>query len=539
MDHQATEELSFLSAAVPRSFLAWVPFLWSRVLFPGPPVLSYATTGRTPIPSLLQAPARVRRGGSWLLLVVVPGLLLYPCLSFLLFEPDEGRYAEIPREMLARGEWVVPYLQGEPYLDKPPLLYWLVMASYRWCGVHDWSARLVPALAVHGCILLTYGLGRRLVGERGAFWGALTLTLAPGFMSVGRLLVLDGLLALWVTLALLAGFAALEGQRLRWGWWLLAATACAGGILTKGPIALVLVILPLVACRWLSGLACCPGRKGWLAFAAAAGALSVPWYALACFRVPEFAGYFFWRHNVLRFLSPFDHQEPVWFYLPLVAVGLLPASLLAIPFIRFLGSGTPEAAQRRSAALGFLLLAGGWCVLFFSLSGSKLPTYILPAFPPLALAMGAYIGGSRWPSRRLSHAVAGLTFLTLVGAHYLVLPWYAHFHSPMSRADTMARYCADPATPVVCYPRNCDSVSFYLGRDDLRSYRSKEIAALLTFLQAQPRTVVLFTHRHSPESLRHALPPGLRLVGMIPVSKSWASILRVEECYMGIVEREG
>jgi 4-amino-4-deoxy-L-arabinose transferase-like glycosyltransferase len=174
----------------PQSFLAYLPYIWSRVLFGG------------------CAPGGERvRGRALLFLLIVPGALLYPCLSFLLFEPDEGRYAEIPREMLVRGEWVVPYLQGEPYLDKPPLFYWLVMGSYRLFGVHDWSARLVPALAVHACIIVVYLLGRRRFGERAAFWGALSLALAPGFISVGRLLVLDGVLTLWVTLSL---FGALE-----------------------------------------------------------------------------------------------------------------------------------------------------------------------------------------------------------------------------------------------------------------------------------------------------------------------------------------
>src|SRR5258707_14160667 len=139
----------------PRSFLSCLPLVWSRVLFPG------AATDRTAC-----------RWPALLLLLLLPGLLLYACMSFYLFEPDEGRYAEIPREMLQRGEWVVPYLQGEPYFDKPPLLYWLVRLSYRLFGVHDWSARLVPALAVHGCILLTYAFGRRILNERAAFWGA-------------------------------------------------------------------------------------------------------------------------------------------------------------------------------------------------------------------------------------------------------------------------------------------------------------------------------------------------------------------------------
>src|SRR5439155_9997210 len=119
------------------------------------------------------------------LLIVLPAVVLYPRLDFRLLEPDEGRYAEIAREMLVRGDWVVPHLQGEPYLDKPPLLYWLVVLSYKAFGVHDWAARVVPALAVHGTILLTYLFGRRLLGERAAFRGAILLTLAPGLVSMG------------------------------------------------------------------------------------------------------------------------------------------------------------------------------------------------------------------------------------------------------------------------------------------------------------------------------------------------------------------
>jgi 4-amino-4-deoxy-L-arabinose transferase-like glycosyltransferase len=504
---------------LPTSFLACFPWLWSQFLFPGQARSSEPVAKST-----------------WFFLLLVPGLLLYPCLSFLLFEPDEGRYAEIPREMLVRGEWVVPYLQGEPYLDKPPLFYWLVTASYRLWGVYDWSARLVPALAVHACVLAIYFLGRRLVGERPAFWGSLILMLAPGFISMGRLLVLDGLLTLWVTLALLAAFLAIQGKAMHRGWWLVAATAAALGSLTKGPIALVLLVPPLLIHLWLTKNACRLGWKAWLTLGLVVSAINLPWYGAVCWQLPEFAGYFFLKHNLLRFLMPFDHQEPVWFYGPILLAGLLPASLLAIGFIRFLISSRPEAVAQRTPALGFLVLAGGWCVLFFSMSGSKLPTYILPAFPPIALALGCYIAGSAWASSRLTRVTGGVAVAALAVAHYVVLPWYAHFHSPMSRPMDVARYCSDPEVPVVCYPRNCDSVAFYLGRDDLRNYRSKEIGALLTFLQQQPRTVVLFTHRHSPESLRHALPPGLRLTGMVPISKSWANMLRVEECYMGIVE---
>ncbi len=504
--------------ALPRSLLACLPVLWTRVLFP----------------ARVDTATRVR-GPALALLVFLPGLLLYPCLSFLLFEPDEGRYAEIPREMLLRGEWVVPYLQGEPYLDKPPLLYWLVMGSYRLLGVHDWAARLVPALAVHACILLTYLLGRRLVGERAAFWGTLTLGLAPGFLSVGRLLVLDSLLTLWVMLALLAAFEAVRGARLHRGWWLTAAVGCGLAVLTKGPIGVVLLVPPLLLHRWLTGAAWPLRGRDWLVFAAVVLGMNLPWYVAVSCRLPAFASYFLWKHNILRFLTPFDHQEPVWYYGPILLLGLLPASLLALGLLRFLFSGDPARAGRRCPEWGFTLLAGGWCVLFFSLSGCKLPTYVLPAFPSLALALGYYVTQSAWATSRWTRAVGVLAFGGLAVLHYGVVPWYADLHSPMSRAAEVRRYC--DGTPVVCYPRPCDSVAFYLGRADFRSFRSKETPALLNYLGQQPRMVLLFTHRHSPDGLRSVLPSGWRLTGMTPISKSWLSFSKTGYCHMAVLER--
>jgi hypothetical protein len=507
------------ASRIPRSLLACLPLLWTQVLFPGKPV--------RPTPP---------RWTALLLLLVIPGALLYPCLSFLLFEPDEGRYAEIPREMLVRGEWIVPYLQGQPYLDKPPLLYWLVIGSYRLLGVHDWSARLVPALAVHAGILLTYLLGRRSLGERAAFWGALALSLAPGFITMGRLLILDGLLTLWVMLSLLAAFEAVRNDRLRWGWWLLAACACGLGILTKGPVAVVLLVGPLLLHRWLAGASCHLGWRAWLMFAAVVLAVSLPWYVAVCVRLPEFAFYFLWKHNVQRFVVPFDHQEPVWYYAPIMLIGLLPTSLLGVSLVRWLVSGKPAVAERRCPELGFLVLAGSWCVLFFSLSGSKLPTYVMPAFPPLALAFGYWMAGSPWAGSAWTRGMGAAAFLVLVAGHYVGIPWFADFHSPMSRPEEVARYCAD--TPVVCYPRGCDSVAFYLGRDDLCSFRSKETAALVRHLAQQPRTVVLFTHRHSAQGLGNVLEAsGLRMTGLTPLSRSWVSLFKTEYCYMAVVEQ--
>src|SRR5207247_2362940 len=117
---------------VPRTLATLLPFWWSKVLFPAQPVADEPTRG------------------SWLdllLVIVVAALLFFGRLGAPLLEPEEARYAEVPRQMLLAGDWVVPTLHGQLYLDKPPLLYWAVMISYSLFGVHDWAARLVPALA--------------------------------------------------------------------------------------------------------------------------------------------------------------------------------------------------------------------------------------------------------------------------------------------------------------------------------------------------------------------------------------------------------
>jgi 4-amino-4-deoxy-L-arabinose transferase-like glycosyltransferase len=473
-----------------------LPFIWTHLLFPGT-----AATGEKR-PGVL----------SLLLLLAIPAILLYPCLSFHLFEPDEGRYAEIPREMLVRGEWVVPYLEGEPYLDKPPLLYWLVGLSYRVLGIHVWAARLIPALAVHGSILVTYLLGRRSLGERAAFWGALLLALAPGFTSIGRLLVLDSLLTFWVTLSIFSSFEAIRGRQLRWGWWLTAAVACGLGILTKGPVAVLLLVPPLWAHRRLAGSSSTLSWSALATFGAMTTCVALPWYVAISLKLPGFARYFLWEHNVVRFLAPFDHRQPVWFYLPILLLGLLPATLFAWPLVRYLTTLAPASALRRTPELGFVLLVGGWCVLFFSLSGCKLPTYILPAFPPLSLAFGAFLAGSGMLRSRWPGLATAASFGLLCAGHHLLLPWYTEYRAPVAHVTELQQVCTSSEIPIICYPRDCDSVAFYLGRDDLRGYRSKETHLLVYFLQTHPRTVLLLTHRHSLQNVRYALPPELCIV---------------------------
>jgi hypothetical protein len=169
----------------------------------------------------------------------------------------------------------------------------------------------------------------------------------------------------------------------------------------------------------------------------------------------------------------------------------------------------------RSPELGFVLLAAGCCVGFFTVSACKLPTYVLPAFPPLCLALGHFLANGPWRHSRLPGGAAAVTFALLAGTHYQAVPWYAAYRSPMGRPDEVRGLCGDPATPVVCYPRSCDSVAFYLGRDDLRDFRSKEIEDLRRLVRSNPRTVILCTHRHSLHDLRELLPPDVRIVDTV------------------------
>jgi 4-amino-4-deoxy-L-arabinose transferase-like glycosyltransferase len=491
-------------AATPTSFLGWLPYLFSNVLFAGVP----------------DADQRVRRI-SLAIVVLLPAIILYPSRGFHLFEPDEGRYAQIPREMLERGEWVVPTLQGEAYLDKPPLMYWLIAISYRIFGVSPEAARLAPALCVHFTILLVYLLGRRSIGERAALWAAVLLAVAPGFVSIARLLLLDGLLVLCVTTSVLCGFEAVRTGRLKLGWWMASAIASGLGFLTKGPISELLLFVPLLAFGFLTQTRLARFRH-YLLFFAVVFAVNLPWYVAIYLREPAFLKHFFWEHNVLRFLQPFDHLQPVWYYAPILLGGMLPGTLLLFPYFRELLSGRAVSLSR---AGGFWLLAGGWCVFFFSCSGSKLPTYVLPAYPFLCLALGEFVARSRWnavPATRL--AVLAMASLVLA-IHHLGVPWYAKERSPFGRPEVVERFIDDKKTTVVCFPRNCDSLAFYSGRSDFDQVATRDVNQLFVDCHHRPRTVILFTHANSLAGFVNTLPPSLEILETTSLKRKYGSSL--------------
>jgi dolichol-phosphate mannosyltransferase len=362
---------------IPRTLATLLPFWWSRVLFPARPA----------------NPARL--GATfWLCLLALAalaGTVLFTHLSYPLVEPDEARYADIGREMLRDGDWLLPHLNYVPHCDKPPLLHWLTASSLGLFGVHPWAARLVPALSAFLTILATFVFAARAVGLRAGFLAGLALALMAGFVQAGRFVLTDGVLLGWEALALFTAYEAVRGRRLRTGWWMASAVCGALAVLAKGPIALVLVAVPVVACTWLDRDRPRLRLRHWLAYGGLVLCLAAPWFVAVSVRHPEFAREFFLEHHLLRFFGPDYHAEPWWFYVPVLLVACLPWSLLLLPWAGFVFSRSPAHGRLRPPAVGFFLLWAGWCVLFFSLSRGKLPTYILPACPALAVLVGWYL----------------------------------------------------------------------------------------------------------------------------------------------------
>src|SRR5262249_8806543 len=166
--------------------------------------------------------------------------------------------------------------------------------------------------------------------------GALVLCLSPRFVQLDRMVTMDGLLCLWVVVAWATAHTALDAVRFRANWWLASALACGLGLLTKGPVAVVLVLFPLIAHRWLQPRSMRVQWRWLTAYVAGAIGVAAPWSLVMAIQDAGFLGHFFWFHHWQRFVEPFDHVEPVWFYLPVLFLGMLPWTVMVPSLIAHL-----------------------------------------------------------------------------------------------------------------------------------------------------------------------------------------------------------
>ena len=315
---------------------------------------------------------------------------------------DEGRYAEMAREMLATGDWITTRLNGIKYFEKPPLQIWMTALAFKFFGLGEWQARLWTGLCGYLGIVLTGVAGARAFGRNAGISAAMILASCLFWAAMGHINTLDMGLAGGMTLTLAAMLVAqgtaLDATRRR-RWMLACWAGMAWAVLSKGLIGLalpgaVLIVYTLAARDW----------KIWTRLHLLAGLglfflLTAPWFILVSLKNPEFAHFFFIHEHFQRFTSKVHHREGAWYYfLPILFAGLLP--WLAASAQSLWAARRPDARDLMHGRDGIgnpfqpkmLLLV--WSILifvFFSVSGSKLPSYILPIFPSLALLLAVYL----------------------------------------------------------------------------------------------------------------------------------------------------
>jgi len=320
-------------------------------------------------------------------------LFFYGISQFGLIGADEPRYAQVSREMLERGDWITPTLGGRAWLEKPPLYYWQTMLVYSAIGVSDAAARIPSAIDAVLLVVAVYVFFRRF--RPGVEVDAALITAScAGVIGYARAASMDMALASSFSIGMLAWWAWREsGKRI---YLAVFYVFMAFGTLAKGPVALVLagaVILVSAAAisdwKMIAKTLWVPGIALWCA-------ITLPWYIAVQMRNPQFFREFILEHNLARFSTNlYHHPESFWYYVPVILLALLPwIVFILLACIHSLRTWWVERTEGIDAELQFRVFACCWFVVpvvFFSISRSKLPGYILPAVPAGAVLLADYL----------------------------------------------------------------------------------------------------------------------------------------------------
>jgi 4-amino-4-deoxy-L-arabinose transferase-like glycosyltransferase len=355
-----------------------------------------------------------------------------------LANPDEGRYSVLAMHMHTSGDFVTPRLNGLKYFEKPPMQYWATATAFNVLGKTEWSARIYTALCgLLAILMVSYTAARLFNREIGIFTG-LALVGCPYYMVLAEVVTLDMGLTFWTTLSV-CGFLlsqrsepTLPSKRERLGWLLIGWAAAAGAVLSKGLIGLVfpaaiLFLYCLIQWDWRR-LAAINWVSGFFIFFLVA----TPWFYLVAKQNPEFLHFFFIHEHFQRFTTTQHRRvEAWWFFIPILFVGCLAWAFMLVPaLIRGWQAGHHHAkhdaaGNRHFKPLRFAIIWIVFIIFFFSISGSKLPAYILPTFPLIAMVLAYFIATT--PGRKLAYFVAPIPVMALG------LAWYLH-SLPASRA---------------------------------------------------------------------------------------------------------
>lgn len=321
-----------------------------------------------------------------------------------LITADEGRYAVLSLNMLWSGDWITPRLNGVLYFEKPALQYWAGAIAYQLFGINEFAARFWPGLASLASVAVVAFSATRLWGREAGLTAALLAGSMVWIYANGHYLTLDAGLGFFLTLALCAFILAqrdeatpAERRHFMWLTW----AAMAGAVLSKGLVGLVIPGATLVLYSLISRDALIWRRMQWLSGLVIFLMLAAPWFIAVSLRNPGYAEFFFIHEHFTRFLTKVHGREGAWwFFLPLLVGGLMPWTALLPAMLR---QGWQRSAGRFQPGR-VLLIWSVFVLVFFSASSSKLPSYILPMFPALALLGAAWI--VQRPARSLRAVVA-------------------------------------------------------------------------------------------------------------------------------------
>ncbi len=366
------------------------------------------------------ATPNVRDRWTYVILAVFIAVLWFATSSMRpLFNTDEGRYAEVPREMLSGGDWVIPHLNGLAYIEKPPLQYWATAFCLRAFGQSEFAARFYTVLCALATVLAMCFVAKRLWGRAAAWRTAAMLPSMLLFLAMGQLLTLDMSLTLYMSLAL-AGFllsqtaGAVQHATYERRWMLIAWAAAGLGVLTKGLVAAAIPAAVLVLYSLYARNFAVWRRLHLLSGLPLFLVITVPWHWLAARRLPDFLQFFFVHEHLARYLTPSaDREESWWFFGAVFLIGSAPWTLSALR-VMFRGWQRGAARDKFNPVL-FLRIWVLFVCVFFSLSNSKLIPYILPAMPALALLMASL------PEEVLKREILRTALLTLCAAIALAL----------------------------------------------------------------------------------------------------------------------
>ena len=344
----------------------------------------------------------------WLSLIAFVGIWFYVLGARTLVPTDEGRYAEMAREMVATGDWVTPRLNGIKYFEKPPLQTWMNAATFAVFGLGEWQARLWTGISALLGIFLVGIAGAKLVNKQVGLTAAAVLASSFWWAGLGHINTLDMGLSGMMTLALCSLLIAqrdnASAQEQRNGM-LLCWLGMALATLSKGPIGIVLpgaalVIYTFVARDWRIWQRLHLGKGLVLYFA-----VTTPWFVLVSRANPEFLHFFFIHEHWERFTSKVHHRDgPLYYFIPLFIVGIFPWLGLVL---QSCWQGVKQQASRFQPTK-MLLIWAAFIFFFFSISSSKLPSYILPIFPALALLIAMHLNRPALTGIRTTSALMSL-----------------------------------------------------------------------------------------------------------------------------------